>query len=276
MKRADIFKHVKLPGVQRNRFDLSHDVKMSFRMGELVPSCVVEVLPGDSFRIQVQNMLRFLPLVSPVMHRIKVTSHFFFVPNRILYPEWETFITTDTDSPGQPYIQVAQGTGVTVGSLLNYLGVPPWNDSPSDLELQILAYPLAAYCKIFDEYYRDENLVSEFFTELEPGDNTSNYVTWFSNRPLRRAWNADYFTKSLPFAQKGDAVQIPLTSQDDIPVDYTLVNSLSGTWRTLAGVAFGDGPVLQDSGNARVNTGSPTDAIYDPRRIVTGKLLTKV
>lgn len=69
-----------MPGVKTNKFDLSHDLKLSFKMGQLIPTTVMDVLPGDIVNISTENLLRFAPLVSPVMHKVKVNTHYFFVP----------------------------------------------------------------------------------------------------------------------------------------------------------------------------------------------------
>jgi len=82
--KDNIFKNVLFPKVDSNKFDLSHDIKLSFNMGELIPTCVMDCLPGHVVRISVENLLRLAPLISPVMHPINVTRHFFFVPNIIL------------------------------------------------------------------------------------------------------------------------------------------------------------------------------------------------
>lgn len=194
-----------------NRFDLSHDVKMSFRMGRIYPTCVMDVVPGDRFRISVENMLRFAPLVSPVMHRVDVTTHYFFVPNRILWPEWERWITGDL-SATPPYVTGVDG--ITTKSLGNYMGLP-LGIKPNE---QINALPFAAYDKIYDEFYRDQNLQSEKFNELVSGDNTAIYWPKVTGNPSRRAWQHDYFTACLPFAQKGDAVTIPVLNNQSIDV----------------------------------------------------------
>lgn len=214
-----------MPKVATSRFNLKHDVKLSFQMGELVPTCCMEVVPGDKFDISVENMLRFAPLISPVMHKVNVTTHYFFVPNRILWPQWEKWITGDEDLVA-PFIQ---SDTVVEGSLADYLGMPV--GLVPDGNLRMSALPFAAYCKIYDEYYRDQNLQTEEFTELIQGSNHASYLQWLENAPLRRAWMHDYFTSALPFAQKGDAVQIPLTSQADIPVVLTDDNNNSQLMR---------------------------------------------
>lgn len=210
-----IFTKVRMPKVGSNVFDLSHDVKMSFNMGQLIPSLVMDVVPGDKFNMSVEKMLRFQPLASPMMHKCNVTCHFFFVPNRILWPEWEDFITGEQDIL-PPYFA---STEHATGSLADYIGVPTMGSSA----VPISAFPFAAYLKIFDEYYRDQNLQDEKFIQLESGNNL-DYVTIAQGDPLKRAWMHDYFTSCLPFAQKGDEVSLPLLQEDTIPVELKLSN----------------------------------------------------
>lgn len=205
-----------LPKVDTNAFDLSHDVKLSFSMGELIPTVVMDCIPGDKVTISAENMLRFAPLISPVMHKVDVTTHFFFVPNRLLWPEWEQWITGNSDVEAPYFVMNAGVNGVEVGSLCDYLGFPA---GEAQTAVRVSPMQIAAYLKIYDEYYRDQNLQAEQFTPLVAGNN-ADYGAWTVNQPLKRAWQHDYFTSALPFAQKGDAVQIPLVSQDNIPVDY--------------------------------------------------------
>lgn len=215
----NIFNTIALPKVATNRFDLSHDVKMSFNMGELVPTCVMEALPGDKFSINVENMLRFAPLISPVMHKVRVTTHYFFVPNRILWPEWEKWITGESDVEA-PYVRISEDTNLAYeGSLADYLGYPTGSVGAAPNYLDVSPLPMAAYRKIWDEYYRDQNMQNELFTPLVPGDNSASFVTELVDPPSLRAWQHDYFTSCLPFAQKGDAVQVPLTATETVPVE---------------------------------------------------------
>jgi len=215
----NIFNSVKFPGVDTNRFDLSHDLKLSFSMGELVPTCVMDCLPGDKVSINVENLLRFAPLVSPVMHKVNVTTHFFFVPNRLLWPEWEQWITGNSDVQA-PFVTVGPAGDVDTvveGSLADYIGIPT-GEYTTDIPMSPMA--LAAYLKIWDEYYRDQNLQDPVFSELLAGDNSTAYSVWLQESPLRRAWMHDYFTSALPFAQKGDSVQLPLTIAQGQEVYY--------------------------------------------------------
>lgn len=191
----------------KNVFDLSHDVKMSCKMGNLYPTMAMEVVPGDSFSIGCESLMRFAPLIAPVMHRIDVTMHYFFVPNRILWPEWEKWIFNELPAGTMaPYISLDSFTNAQQQIFADYMGVPPITDPSASCEISAL--PFAAYQKIYNEYYRDQNLVADVTTDLSDGDNNSAKSVLLALRT--RAWEHDYFTAALPFAQKGDAVDIPL------------------------------------------------------------------
>lgn len=208
----NLFNSIKLSKPKSNVFDLTHDVKLSLDMGNLVPIMCMECVPGDKVHLSCESLLRFAPLVSPVMHRMDVTIHYFAVPYRLLWDNWENFITQTKVGgavPGFPYIQVGN-SNYAIGSLMDYLGIP-YNDGRV-VEENVNAMPFAAYQLIYDEYYRDQNLVTSQFIKLADGfNNTGAGQAYEWLRTLRRrAWEHDYFTAALPFAQKGDAVEIPL------------------------------------------------------------------
>lgn len=223
----NLFNTVQYTKPKRNTFDLTHDIKTSFNMGELVPVCVTECIPGDKFHISCQALLRFAPLIAPVMHRINAFIHYFFVPHRITWQNWKYWITGEVvPSTALPatYPTVTTTAANTVsGSLSDYLGIPL--DPGSNHEV-ISALPFAAYQAIYNEYYRDENLVGTagigvwtpwFINGLSDGDQ-GGFTTNICRKKIR-AWEHDYFTAALPFAQKGAAVSLPLGK---VIVDPTL------------------------------------------------------
>lgn len=201
-----------------SKFDLSHDVKMSLRMGKLYPTLAMECVPGDRFRIGCESLLRFMPLVTPVMHRMDVTMHYFFVPNRLVWPNWEKYITNNsgaTPLPAFPFIEITP-TSNNWTPLMGYMGIPnPAIVPNADTNKSISAIPFAAYQLIYNEYYRDQNLVGAVDYLLTDGSNQGNAAL----TTLRtRAWEHDLFTSSLPFAQKGAAVDIPIADFQNVPV----------------------------------------------------------
>lgn len=200
-----IFTQIQQSAVPSNTFDLSHDVKMSLDMGVIYPVNCMECIPGDQIRMSSQLMARMAPMIAPVMHKVDIDIHHFFVPNRIVWAGWEKFITTgtpDAQTPAAPYFFNMPSI---VGSLADYLGCPvPANG----IITKVSAIPFAGYHKIWNEYYRDQNLQEPVSgVDLVDGQQPSGSSLWQINR---RAWEHDYFTSSLPWAQKGDAVTIPL------------------------------------------------------------------
>jgi len=244
--RGDIFKHVAVNKVGSNIFDLSHDIKTSFKMGQLVPTCAIDVIPGDKYKLGVENMMRFAPLVSPVMHNIDITTHYFFVPNRLMWSNWEGYITGEYQGE-HPYF--LNNGGIDIGKLGDYMGLPTGIDN----SLKINPFPFSAYTKIYDEYYRDQNQITEVTSPIIAGNNPW-VATRASAEPLKRAWQHDYFTSALPFAQKGDAVTMPLFAAGD---GVVAINSESGSEPLFVNV--NDDIVNNASVNTN-NAGQFTDA----------------
>jgi hypothetical protein len=211
--KPNLFNSIKLQRPKKNVFDLTHDVKLSAEMGNLTPILTLECVPGDKFDIGCESLIRFAPMIAPVMHRMDVSMHYFFVPNRILWDNWEKFITGNDDvvAPFLSYFDNTTYYPASVRKAMDYIGVPPL--PTGGVSQNISALPFAAYQAIYNEYYRDQNLIAPVNYKLNDGDNTDSAARVLELTQLRkRAWEHDYFTASLPFAQKGAAVDIPLGS----------------------------------------------------------------
>lgn len=172
-------------------------------MGELVPCGLTEVLPGDSIQQATNALVRASPLLSPVMHPIQCRIHHWFVPHRLVWEDWEKFITGGPDGMDAsvfPTINMPASTGFAVGSLGDYLGLP--TGVP---DLPVSALPFRAYALIYNEWYRDQDLISPLTIDLTSGaDSTTNVDL------QNCAWEKDYFTSSRPWEQKGPAITVPL------------------------------------------------------------------
>lgn len=208
---ANIFKTVKIgsTALRRNTFDLSHEFKFSSQMGRLTPILCREVLPGDTWNNTTESLIRFAPLLAPIMHRVNVYTHFFFVPNRIVWDEWEDFITkgvTGTDTPVLPVYSMPTGQNFLNSSLGDYLGLP----TISTQAQRISVLPFRAYQQIYNDYYRDQNLTEPI--EFSHASGAVNSADWSLLSQIRyRAWEKDYFTSALPFVQRGNPAEVPVS-----------------------------------------------------------------
>lgn len=222
MKKSQLFSQVPIKKPKRNYFDLSHEVKMSAKMGSLIPFLCIDTVPGDTFMNNSEIMLRMAPMLAPVYHRVNVTTHFFFVPNRLIWNEWEDFITGGRNGDLEPIpphfvpseLSTEQAALVQESTLWDYLGLPPIPASEGT-ESPISSLPFRAYQFIYNEYYRDQNLESEVNVPLTSGAEIPG--TFVSLCTLRnRAWEKDYFTSALPWTQRGEQVLIPMEGESDI------------------------------------------------------------
>lgn len=216
-----IFSQIPKPFVKRSKFNMTHDVKTTIGMGKLVPYFMEEVIPGDKWHVQSDFLCRFAPMLAPVMHSISVKTEFFFVPTRLLWENFEDFITGGRDglqSPVKPYVDLTVQSisdDISKGSLWDYYGLPVDMQAPENLPIDLL--PFAAYQKIYQDYYIDQNVDYDNNIDFPLSDGSQSSDVLTKLLALRdRCWEKDYFTGCLPFVQRGPDVSIGLAGQADI------------------------------------------------------------
>lgn len=184
---------------KRNKFNHSHGNSTSMKMGYIVPVMVSECLPGDSWQFDTQFFVRVAPLVAPVMHRVFIDSYTFFCPWRILWKNWEDFITGGPDGMNvsvPPTVSIKP----TVGTLADYFGLPLTTNN-----ISVSALPFRAYAMIYNHFFRDQRLQNELPISLEDGpDSTTSTELMLAN------WQKDYFTTASVDPQLGPEVTMPI------------------------------------------------------------------
>lgn len=253
---------VKVP--KRNAFGLSAENHMTANLGALYPSLVQECFPGDDFRIKTEASIKLAPLVFPVMGRIDVYFHTFFVPHRLLYDNWEKFITggetgtfanggETTDANGNPvyvapyydFEELFQADKLKAGGLCDYLGLPSLDYTVGQVVKDmppISALPMLAYEKIYSDWYRDELLdAQDEFTPVTDGKVTATDFT-----SLRwRCWHKDYFTSARPDTQLGPEVGVPVSGNISASGPFQLSGSAAALQSRVLGTGnaedLGDG-----------------------------------
>jgi len=206
-KNPSVMKHnfdqVPHANIPRSSFKRSHGHKTTFDAGYLIPIYVDEALPGDTFRMSLTSIARLATPVVPIMDNIYMDFHFFSVPNRLLWTNWQRFMgerDPDPDSSTSYTVPRMTAHTPTAGTLEDYFGIPV---AQGDVDVNSLAH--RAYNLIWNQWYRDENLQDSVTVDIDDGpDAIADYVL------LKRGKRRDYFSGALPWPQKGTAVDMPL------------------------------------------------------------------
>lgn len=259
--------------IKKSLFNLTHEVKLTCNMGNLVPCICQEVIPGDSWRLRSDMVLRLMPLIAPMMHRVDCYIHYFYVPTRLLWREFDKFLTGGKDGTAtvaHPYItndRLDQAGQDVAGSLSDYLGLPVGQLGSGSTSDKFSALPFRAYALVYNEWYRDENLINEVgFSDGNGEDTTTNLEL------LKRAWRKDYFTSALPWAQRGNPVQLPIDGIAKVTSNAAGDEAILPTRLTSSGTPVNMRKLqtaagTSQSGNAAVSAAQGTSAVKQDTKL---------
>lgn len=241
MKRNNEAHFNQVPNLEitRSRFKRDQDIKLTFDAGQLIPFYVDEVLPGDTFSIDNVGLVRMSTPIFPVMDNCYLDYYYFFCPNRILWEHWKEFMGEVTDEPWVqqteytvPQLKIKGGTAENKfpleNSILDYMGIPTKIIGETG-ELDINALPIRAYVKIWDEWFRDQNVDNPAINTNKDADvdykdsgkdatlETILQEAYTGGRPLPVNRFHDYFSSTLPSPQRSaESVTIPMTGNAPI------------------------------------------------------------
>lgn len=216
----------------RSAFERNFSHKTTFSEGSIIPLIWEPILPGDTVNMSTTILARLATPIFPYMDNVYLDVHYFFVPNRLLWNNWEKFQGAQ-DNPGDstaytvPQLSaVTYAGGFSELSIFDYFGLPTKIASIPQARMPI-ALPLRAYAKIWNDWYRDENLQNSLAYPMTDSADTFAYALQTRNR------RKDYFTSALPWPQKGTAVTLPIGTSAPV-----LTNSLQPTFKPISNPTY--------------------------------------
>lgn len=285
MKRNNEAHFNQVPNLEitRSRFKRDQDIKLTFDAGQLIPFYVDEVLPGDTFSIDNVGLVRMSTPIFPVMDNCYLDYYYFFCPNRILWEHWKEFMGEVTDEPWVqqteytvPQLKIKGGTAKNKfpmeNSILDYMGIPTKIIGVTG-ELDVNALPIRAYVKIWNEWFRDQNVDNPAINSNKDADVTYKdsgkdasietilQEAYTGGRPLPVNRFHDYFSSTLPSPQRSaESVTIPMSGNAPIRLYYPGEEMTNKTVATGLGSPTGTGQ-YNANGGAYSNVGNKYDTV---------------
>lgn len=202
-------------------FDISKRHSFDCYPGHIIPAFYRYVYPNDKVDIGHKIVVRLSPLVSPSWVKMEAVMHYFYVPFRILWRDWEEYITKGADGTyngNVPRMVVNYNDDFYISkySFWDYLGLPYFNGQAdysqgndrqhfdiSNVSDNIFPHNFlwSAYNFIWNDYYRDENLqnpLAYYMVGFNASTRVSGEIPHPNNSEENFLFKYDNFFPGLP------------------------------------------------------------------------------